>query len=359
MKANYFKVGVFVIAAVVLVVAAVVALGAGLIGREEILVETYFDESVTGLAVGSPVELRGVRIGEVTQIGFVCDVNDIPAESEDRQRPGRYVRVVFAIARQRLAELPVSTNLDRWMEAISHGLRVRLSSNLITGQAFLEATYIDPQRYPEIEVTWTPQHLYLPSVPSELTTLKDSIDQIFYRLEELDVEGLVKSMEDLFGSLDQAVADARIQEISEAFRGAMGEIRTKLAELEIQEISEAVQKVLASVDTAVVDANVPGVSAEMTSLFAEARQTNEKLLQLLDNPQEQSAPSTIPEAIARLNRALARIDGLVASERPQIDLILVNVLQISENLKDLTELLKENPSELLRSTPPKPSEALE
>jgi len=358
MKANYFKVGIFVIAGVILITVAVVALGAGLIGREEICFETYFDESVSGLAVGSAVELRGVRVGEVTQIGFVSDMNDIPAESEDHRRPGRYVRVVFSVAPKHLTELPAEAHVARWAEGITHGLRVRLSSNLITGQAFLQGTYVDTERYPTMEIPWTPEHLYVPSVPSELSTLKDSIDKIFYRLEDLDVEGLVTSMEDLFVSLDQAVADARIDEISRAFRGAMTELETKLNDLQLEEISVAAQQVLASADRAIAEANVPGVSAEIKGLFAESRQTNEKLLHLLADPETEVWQSSIPEAVGRLNRALARIDKLVANEQPQIDLILVNILQISENLKDLTELLKAHPSELLRSSAPKRSEAL-
>jgi phospholipid/cholesterol/gamma-HCH transport system substrate-binding protein len=358
MKANYFKVGIFVIGAVVLITVAVVTLGAGLIGRAEIYFETYFDESVSGLAVGSPVELRGVRVGEVTQIGFVSDMNDIPADSEDQRRPGRYVRVVFAVSPKHLTEMPAEAHVVRWTEGIAHGLRVRLSSNIITGQSFLEGTYVDPQRHPAMEITWAPKYVHVPSVPSELTTLKDSIDKIFYRLEELDVEGLVKSMENLFVSLDQAVADARIEEISRAFRGAMTELQTKLNDLQLDEISLSAQNVLASVDRAITDANVPAVSEEVQGLFAESRQTNEKLLHLLADPETEAWQSSIPEAIGRLNRALARIDRLVASEQPQVDLILANIFQISENLKDLTEMLKQHPSELLRSSAPKRSEAL-
>jgi len=358
MKANYFKVGIFVIGSMVLITAAVVTLGAGLIGRDEIYFETYFDESVSGLAVGSAVELRGVRVGEVTEIGFVSDMNDIPAESEGQRRPGRYVRVIFVVSPKHLTRLPPDAHVARWKEGIAHGLRLRLSSNILTGQAFLEGTYVDTQRYPAMEITWTPEYIYVPSVPSELTTLKDSIDKIFYRLEELDVEGLVKSMENLFVSLDQAVADARIDEISRAFRDAMTELQSKLEDLQVEEISVAAQKALASVDQAIADANVPAVSVEVQNLFAESRQTNQKLLHLLADPETDAWQSSIPEAIGRLNRALARIDGLIASEQPQVDVILVNILQISENLRDLTEILKQHPSELLRSSAPKPSEAL-
>lgn len=358
MKANYFKVGVFVMTAVALLAAAVVALGAGLIGREEVYFETYFDESVTGLTVGSPVELRGVRIGEVSEIGFASDVVTVPPDANNAPEAERYVRVVFAVSNRRLGDISNQGNVARLTSGVNYGLRVRLSSNIITGQSFLEGTYVDTDRYPPPTITWKPVYRYIPSVPSELTTLKDSVDKIFVRLEELDVEGLLSSMEKLFTSLDQAVADARIDEISQAFRGAMSEIRTKLADVQIGEISAALQKVLESVDQAIADANVPGVSEEVRGLFAESRETNEKLLHLLADPETQAWQGSIPETVARLNRALTRIDRLVAGEQPQISELVINLVQVTENLKDLTEMLKQNPAGLIRSVPPERSEAL-
>jgi hypothetical protein len=165
-------------------------------------------------------------------------------------------------------------------------------------------------------------------------------------------------MEKLFASLDQAVNDAQVDEISYSFRSAMAELETKLEDLQAEEISLAARRVLASADQAIVDANVPAISTEVQGLFAESRQTNQQLLHLLGDPNTAAWESNLPEAIARLNQTMARIDALIANERPQINLILDNLLAISENLKDLTEGLKENPSQLLRSAAPRPSEAM-
>jgi phospholipid/cholesterol/gamma-HCH transport system substrate-binding protein len=54
-KPSYFKIGLFVIAGIFLIFAAVVVLGSGLLHQEKAYFETYFDESVSGLSVGSPV----------------------------------------------------------------------------------------------------------------------------------------------------------------------------------------------------------------------------------------------------------------------------------------------------------------
>ena len=209
-----------------------------------------------------------------------------------------------------------------------------------------------------MEIDWDPPYTYVPSVPSELTTLKDSLDQIFYRLQDLDLEGVIASMDRLLVSLDNAVADAKIAEVSESFRSAMAEFESRVNELQTAEISQAAQKLLATADQAIVDANVAGLSTEVRGLFAESRQTNQRLLHLLGDPETEAWKSSVPEAIGRLNQTMARLDALLATERPQVDLILANLLAITENLKDLTESLKQHPSQLLRSAAPRPSEAM-
>jgi phospholipid/cholesterol/gamma-HCH transport system substrate-binding protein len=69
-KLSYFKIGVFVISAIVIGVIGVVVLGAGAIFQKRSLIETYIDESVQGLDVGSPVKFRGVPVGRVEQISL-------------------------------------------------------------------------------------------------------------------------------------------------------------------------------------------------------------------------------------------------------------------------------------------------
>jgi phospholipid/cholesterol/gamma-HCH transport system substrate-binding protein len=65
---SYFKIGLFVIAATVIGVIGVIVLGMGTIFQKQVLVETYIDESVQGLDIGSPVKFRGVQVGKVEQI---------------------------------------------------------------------------------------------------------------------------------------------------------------------------------------------------------------------------------------------------------------------------------------------------
>src|SRR4029078_12992908 len=70
LKANYFKLGLFVVGAVVAGVIVLLVIGSGRWFQPRLSIETYFNESVQGLDVGSKLKYRGVVIGEVKSIGF-------------------------------------------------------------------------------------------------------------------------------------------------------------------------------------------------------------------------------------------------------------------------------------------------
>ena len=87
---NHWKLGLFVVASVVLALATVVFLGARSLRKDTVPFVTYFDESVQGLEVGSPVKFRGVVIGTVSHINIAPDrrhvetVSDVESEALTR-----------------------------------------------------------------------------------------------------------------------------------------------------------------------------------------------------------------------------------------------------------------------------------
>src|SRR5699024_10296124 len=72
-KTNHWKLGLFVVAALAIALATVVALGLRRLNRAADPLVTYFDESVQGLDVGSPVKFRGVTLGNVQSISVAPD----------------------------------------------------------------------------------------------------------------------------------------------------------------------------------------------------------------------------------------------------------------------------------------------
>ncbi len=79
---NHWKLGLFVVCGVALGLTSVVVLGARGLHENTVSYQSYFDESVQGLDVGSPVKFRGVTIGTVSKIDIAPDRRHVSVTSD-------------------------------------------------------------------------------------------------------------------------------------------------------------------------------------------------------------------------------------------------------------------------------------
>ena len=210
-QTNYLKIGSFVIAGLFLAILVVVLFGAKSWFQKNIYVETYFNESVQGITVGSPVKYLGMDIGIVKKI--------VPADSIYKiYRPGpanihdRYVFVLMAI-KPKFFRSGSKHMLDRTIAAdVAAGLRVKLTLQNVTGSVFLELDFMNPKKNVPMKIYWTPKHYYIPSTPSTMTFFKDQIRKILSQLKQVDFKKLFNSMQalsssasDVAGKLDNVI----------------------------------------------------------------------------------------------------------------------------------------------------------
>ena len=124
--------GVHFLAAAILII-AVMFLGARELFQERIYLETYLDESVQGLEVGTPVKHRGVQIGNIDQIDFVRNIYDAKLTFDEMFEQGKYVYIrvaLFGSAFGGLGGTQAERILDRM---VNDGLRVQMAPQGITG----------------------------------------------------------------------------------------------------------------------------------------------------------------------------------------------------------------------------------
>ena len=370
-KANYFKLGLFVIAATVLLLAGVVFFGGRALTREIVYMETYLDESVEGLEVGSPMNYRGVRIGRVDSIGFVADEYRIKPGTPEFETYGRYVMVVVAI--------DVSTEDERrtadlLTEFEKQGLRVRLKSHALTGVAYLEADYMDPGQNPPMSISWTPRHRYLSSAPSIISTFTATAEDAFRKLGRIDIEKLVKVTEKLIVTLESAVVDARVGEVSTELQTLLATVNTAVKDARVDEVSSNLKKLIAALEIAVKEAHIGeirkgvtdllatadatikaarigDVSTDVRGLLAEVRQTNTHLQTLLKTPKG-AATATVGQTIANLDKVIVRLDQMLKREGPGFSRAAADIATVAEQLKKLVDDLERNPARLLFGGPP-------
>ena len=309
-KANYFKIGIFVISAAVIAIIAIIVLGVGTVFQHKVMIETYIDGSVQGLDVGSPFKFRGVKLGSVEEITFVGNEYKFERTSEEYLAYGQFILIKASFEpSQDVTEKEQRIFLERM---ITKGLRVRLASQGITGAAFLEADYIDPAEFPPMEITWEPKTYYVPSVPSKITQLTESVETILEKLEEINVKGITDGLGETLSSMNK--------------------------------ILDEVKK--------------SNLTRQAGDLLAEVRETNKKIKPLITDASEtmNSVSKELPEILAQLKRTLRRFNNLVANQEENVAVSTENVRLITGNLRDLTENAKKSPSQFIFGEPPPPSQ---
>jgi ABC-type transporter Mla subunit MlaD len=225
-EARYFRVGSFVLGGFALIAVAVVILGGQSLLEEPLVLETYFDESVQGLEIGSPVKARGVRLGRVSEIGMVQDYYALPTV-EERLEHGQKILVRMELSIEpRDPEADVETQARENLKLmIEKGFRLRLTSSGLTGTSFIEADYASPKPDPPMEIAWTPKHVYLPSTTSTLKTLSTAAERIFERLEDADIGKVLEDLDHLLVSLTRKVEELDTGEIQREVVGLVDELR--------------------------------------------------------------------------------------------------------------------------------------
>lgn len=304
-KPNYFKIGLFVIVASLFLAAAIIIFGGGKFFEEKTTIETYFDQSVQGLSVGASLEFQGVQIGNVSYIGFVFNEYKTK-KTYVLVRAEIYLDRVGGKGRQGRLFQTHEERQKGYQEMVNKGLRLQLASQGVTGIAFLNAVYLDPDRYPPLQHDWTPEYSYIPSAPGTITQVTQTIENLSRSIENIDIEKITKGVEDLVDSLNQAVAQAQIGELSADLRKLVSTLDTTTAEID---------KLLKSKEAKETLANVTAITAE-------------------------------------LNTTLKRTDRLLSNREHSIKLTMDNIERISEDMKDFMETLKKYPSWVLFGSPP-------
>lgn len=259
---NHWKLGLFVVVGVVLTLTTVAVLGARSLRKEVSSYVSYFDESVQGLEVGSPIKFRGVTIGTVGQIDVAVDHRHVEVTSN---------LGVAELNRLGLNMASAGTDSRKKLD-VATDLRVQLASAGLTGVKFLQLDFFVVADNPPPVLTFPVPENYIPAAASTMKNIEDSLVRTMNRLPEL---------------ADQASA------IMSKVDGMLGDIQDK-------KLPEQMNATLASTNQLILGAQKKLESVEAGKLSDHAERT---LIGL-------------NETVGRMNRLLASIDsdkGLLAS----------------------------------------------
>lgn len=294
---NYFRLGLFVLVGVVLIIVVTLIFGAGNFNKKTTIVETYVTGSVTGLEVGAPARFRGVKIGSVTAIALSGSIYE-KSKSVADQKQYVVIRIEIVQRQDQTAE-DVATEIGN---LVQKNLRARVKAAGITGVNYVEFDSItDAEIYPELAYDWKPTYPVIPSLPSQSDLLIAGIQKALHLADNVNLLSTQEKLNALIVNLNiqlnkLVVGDGKDQR---------GLVQT------MQDLNQLINNL-----------NKIATNKELEGVFTEASNS----------------------AIA-LRQKLQSMEG-------DSQLSLEQIKQTAEQLNDLSRNLSRNPASLVLGAPP-------
>lgn len=305
---NNFKLGLFVLAGMTTAFILLLGLGARGLKRDTMKFETYFNESVQGLEVGSPVKYRGVTIGTIHNVDIGPDRKHVKVEmdldSKDVRRLG-------------LAD-------DEEHVHIPPELRTQIVSQGITGVKFTQIDFFDPKTSPVEELPFPVRNNYVPATASLLKSLEDAVVNAVSRLPEMadKVVGIISN-------IDGLLAEIRKSNVSETA-------------VKTLEYADTVMKDVDKLVNQVHDSNVVGKAAGTIENLDKAVTNLNKGLEKI------SSDTGVLTSVQRATDAYADLGRNANGTNRELEKTLREVRETVESIKSLVDALERDPDMLIK-----------
>ena len=317
-RSNPKLIGAFVVGAIALTVVGLLAFGGGQYFKPKVRGVLYFEGSLSGLEVGSPVTFRGIKIGQVTNIIIHYDVN----------KQQLLIPVYAEIEPERVEIVSGERSTKNLKALIDRGLRAQLQvQSLVTGQVSVDLDF-----HPETPVrlvgadTSVPE---VPTVPSSMDVLRASITSLINKINQLPLDQISSEILSTVRDSDQTVKEAR---------QAIADARTLLQSVNAQ--------------VAPISNSVIGTSDQANKTLVDAQ----KLIESADA----DLPKLVSAALAVMNKAGTALDQADATLRGAQRILKPDspvYVEITQTLQDLrataasirafAEYIQRNPNALL------------
>ncbi|MEM1190242.1 MAG: MlaD family protein [Pseudomonadota bacterium] len=306
-------VGAFVVGTLVIATAAALFFAGGGLGHTRSSVVMVFDGSLRGLTVGAPIALRGVTIGQVTDIDLIVNAANAEVTME-------VVGEIDQTAMRFEGQLSERMHDD----LVERGLRAQLNTqSLLTGLLYVQLDF-HPEAEPRLAPTLA-EYPQIPTIPTELEQLRQS-------LQNIDYHGIAENLSRVADGLDSLLSNPDTQALP-------GKLRSSLASL------EAAGKEL----SATLEEGRPALNsflAEGRTTLATLQGTAPRISESLDETM-----TSFDEALDSATATLLRLEKASAPDsvpRRQLSQAMQDLSLAARALRSLARSLEEHPEALLR-----------
>lgn len=312
-KPNSVAIGAFIMGAIVIAIALVLFISGSGIGQDRDKFVMVFDGSVKGLSVGAPVALRGVQIGQVSDIDLIFDTDTIDV-----------IMIVEAEIRSDNIKRRGQNEGNFIEEMIARGLRAQLNTqSLLTGLLYIQMDF-HPNSDLILAAIDSPQR-QIPTIPTDLQRLSREFESVNFSL-------LASNLQTMADGLSGFVNDEGFQQLPETLHATLTEIRALSAKLNLQ-----------------LDTSGPKLDALLDNATTTFESANREIPRL--SASAVTALAGLEHTLANFDQTLEAVDGLIAddsSTRYQLDKALKELALAGRAIRLLAKTLEEQPEAILR-----------
>ena len=342
-QANKTAIGVFVVGAVVLAVAAIIVFGSGKFFVKTDFYVVYLPGSVKGLRIGAPVMFRGVKIGEVTQIRLYSVNKGMSIE----------IPVIFSVDPASVHSIgsmveAIFDDKQQEMDAmIEKGLRARMEmQSFVTGQRMINLDY-----YPHTPVRLMGEKgIELGDDIIEIPTIKTIEQEIGKTLEDIPIGKVAESLQNSMKGIERFVTSEEFTKSLHYFKQTLKEARNL-----VRHVDEKVDPLFVDVELILKEAQamLRNVNSQIDPLSGSIMKTAEDARKMVNNVNKQVQPiqANLANTTKSLQATLEEIDGIVSENsefRYQIDIFLREIALAARSLRSFADYLERNPDALIR-----------
>jgi paraquat-inducible protein B len=311
-KPHTVAIGAFIVGALLIAISLVIFLLGSQFGDKEKVV-MVFDGSVKGLNIGAPLALRGVQVGQVTDIEIILDEDNV-----------ELIMVVEADFNSNNIRQRGSTGRDLTEELFERGLRAQLNTqSLLTGLLFIQLDFHPGSKLILADID--SPYLQFPTVPTDLERITKTLGNIDISKLTKDLENVANGINAFVGSEEFKAMPATIKTTLDSLTGLSNQLQQQLATT-----APKLDKVLDGAATTVAIANT-----ELPILSTMARDN----LKVLNT------------AIAAFENTLEGLDGLVAYDSAtmyQLNQALRELSLAGKAVQELADTLEQQPESMIR-----------
>ena len=333
-EVNKVAIGGFVIGGIGLAILAILVFGSGKFFQKKSMHVLFFEGSVKGLNVGSPVKFRGVDIGLVKNIQLSINPDDleffVPVYVEI------FENTISILGGEGMGEFDDDEVVDTLVSEM--GLRAQLQmQSLLTGQLFINYDF-----YPDtpIRKVGLEEKIYeIPTIPTTLQILTETVEEIIDDLRKINFEDLVDNVSQAAEGINDLVSSSAMKESVERFNSIIKDLQGLISKTDK----------LAGNFNAKIDTMANSIESTMGDTSKLLKNIDRRIDPLASGVEKTLATVTL--SFTEAEALLVEAQKLISENsrlRREITVTLESISDASRSVEELSNYLQRHPESLIR-----------